>query len=425
MRTTITILKYALATLIVLILGGLAGWYFFVYSQTTSTNATNAARGLGTEPPSFTGTLGSNVANTGESGVQNTESTARAGVGVPQRLWEVDRAPVAGMGFRVNASLLSTSTALYFAERASGYIFEADPHEGKVVRLTNTLMPKTYEAIFLPGKRGVLLRSLDKNAAITTFVGSLHATTSAGSGGANTSTTTLQVLSGYYLVKNIITIAVDQKNGGLFYLVRDPVSRGVIGATLGWNDSKPKQVFSSPIVSWQPQYGGGEITLVESAGDGLLGYAYTLRKEGVLVPLVGPAPGLTVLPHLSESALLYSASQGGVLALYAKVGKDPAALLPIKTITEKCVWNPGKSLIAYCAVPATISSQHFMDDWYQGKVHTADAWWQVDASTGSAEILYSPPQALDVQKPTIDPSGNYIAFVNGSDQSLWMLRIAE
>jgi len=409
MRTVQTILKYTLITFIVLMVGGLSGWYLFVRSQTAATSAVGTARGLGSEPPSFEGSLGSTAANIEGSGTVPSAATSAAPA-VPQRLWEADRSPVAGMGF-------AASTTVYFAERASGYIFAADPRTGEIVRLTNTLMPKTYEALFVPVRRGVLLRSLDKSGAITTFAGTFQATTTAS--GAP------QALAGYYLARNILAIAADQKSGALFYLTRGSAQNGVTGTTLQWDGSKQKQPFSSPIASWRPQWGNGEIVLAESAADGVPGYAYTLNKAGALTPLLSPAPGLTVLPHPSENAFLYSTSQGGVLGLYGKIGKSAAALLPIKTVSEKCVWAPGKSLTAYCAVPSSILSAHFLDDWYRGKAHTADTWWRVDTSAGTAEVLYAPPQSLDVQNPSVAPSGNYIAFVNGSDQSLWVLRIAE
>lgn len=416
MRTTQTILKYVLAALIVLILGGLTGWYFFVRSHTSSTAAISTARGLESEPPTFTGSLGSTAANIEGSGISPSTSTS-VGAALVKRLWEVDRVPVAGMGFAPNASTFATSTNLYFAERASGYIFEADTSTRNVVRLTNTLMPKTYEAVFVPGKYGVLLRSLDKSGAITTFAGTFQTPTS--------TPPSPQTLSGYYLAKNILAVAADPKSGALFYLTRAFASSGVVGTTLQWDGSKQKQVFASPITSWRPSLANGQTILLESPADDVPGYAYTIGKTGALVPLLGPVPGLIVLPHPSENALLYSTSQGGALGLYVRIGKKTAALLPTRTITEKCVWAPGKSLIAYCAVPTATPSSHFLNDWYQGVMHTADTWWQVDTAAGTAQIMYAPSQALDVQNPSIDASGNYIAFVNGPDQSLWVLRVAQ
>jgi hypothetical protein len=62
-------------------------------------------------------------------------------------------------------------------------------------------------------------------------------------------------------------------------------------------------------------------------------------------------------------------------------------------------------------------------------VHTSDEFYEVDASAASTTLLYDPSgdtsAQLDVEDPSVDPSGQYIAFINAKDQSLWVLRIAQ
>jgi len=154
--------------------------------------------------------------------------------------------------------------------------------------------------------------------------------------------------------------------------------------------------------------------------------ATNLQKNGAFVPLLRAIPGLTLLPHPSSRALLYGAS-GGTLTLFARTSAtSTSGSLPIRTTADKCVWDPKQQFIAYCAVPQSLPAPSFLDRWYRGEVHTADAWWRVDAGAASAELLFSPGNAvLDVERPVIDNSGNYIAFVNAVDKSLWLLRIEE
>ena len=415
MRVAKSILLYILIATLVLLMGGLTGWYLYLHSKTSSTQAVDIARGLYAPPPTFSGNLGSTAANTSDAGVPT------GGITQPntpiQRLWQVDHGPVAGMAFDLPAKPTASSTDLYFVERANGYVFVGNAQTQKTMRLTNTLMPKIYEALFAPAQKGVILRSLDTNGAITTFAGSFASTTVA------TSSAPL-ALSGRYLPTNISHIIVDPKSGALFYLTPTAAAYGVTGTSVSWNGTKSKQVFSSTLANWQPQYVGTQIALIESPADDLPGYAYALKSGGALSLLFGPVPGLEILPNPQGDAFLYSASSLGTLSLYAQVGKKAPALLPIKTIAEKCVWAPGKSLMVYCAVPGNVASAHFLSDWFQGAVHTADTWWQIDTSEGTAQVFYTMSRALDVQDPQIDPTGNYIAFINGSDQSLWMLRIA-
>ena len=62
-------------------------------------------------------------------------------------------------------------------------------------------------------------------------------------------------------------------------------------------------------------------------------------------------------------------------------------------------------------------------------MHSNDDWWQVQTTDGTARLIDSPAgeagQPLDVEDPQIDPSGNYIVFRNMTDQTLWVLTIAQ
>lgn len=406
MQGALRFLTYALVFVVIVMLGALAGWYFFLRSRTESTVATDAARGLESQTPSFGNPAGSNSANS--IGVLPTGSSGN-GTSASQRLWEVDAAPVAGDAF---APQNASSTALYYVERGNGYVFSADAGQEKITRVSDTLTPKVYEAVVLPKTQAVLLRGLDDTGSVTTVYGSF-ATTSTDGGPVGLSETPL--------ANGIRRIAV-APGESLFLLSTG--AAGSTGTTAKADGTKPSKVFSSPLSEWEPQYGYQGLILTESAADNMPGYAYVLSK-GALTPLLGPLPGLQILPNAGENALLYSESSGGTLSVFAQVGGGKSVALPIHTIVEKCVWAPGKSLIAYCAVPNAIPSAQFIDDWYQGIVHTADTWWQIDASAGTAQQLFSMPRALDVQAPHIDSSGNYIAFINGSDQSLWLFRIAQ
>ena len=132
-----------------------------------------------------------------------------------------------------------------------------------------------------------------------------------------------------------------------------------------------------------------------------------------------------ILPHPSEQALVYSSSSGGRISLYAQVGKQSPTQLSVQTVAEKCVWAPGKSLTLYCAVPKAVPSSGFIDAWYQGVLHTSDTWWKIDVQSGTADELYAPESPVDVHDPRIDASGSYIAYTNGVDLSLWVLRVVQ
>ena len=417
METTIRILKYILAIVVVAVLGGLASWFFFVRAHQASTAATDAGRGLNVPTPSATSTVGSTAENTAIANTASTSTEPLANTAHPtQRLWRADQGPIAGFSFITEPKGATTSADIFFAERANGYVFDADAAAQNVLRLTNTLIPKTYEAIFAPKGGVVLMRTLE-SGTIQTLLANFPTPAS--------TSTFPQNLGGPTIAQGIRAIAVDPdpKSNQLMYLA--PAAGGTGGYLSSLGNAKPKQIFSSPISSWRPMIAGGKIILLENPTDGLPGYAYTLGSSGSLSLYAGPLPGLMILPHPTQSALLFSISSGGRLTLYAQVGKSAPVALSIATVAEKCAWAPGKNLVAYCAVPQSAVPTGFIDLWYQGALHTSDSWWQIDVANGTATELYTPQQSFDVHDPQVDPSGNYIAFTNGADMSLWVLRIVQ
>ncbi len=462
MKRTRLIAEYALVILVVLILGSLSGWYFFLRGQTQSTQSQDAARGYEAPgqsssapgsgasgnpqsggsvsgasspgffarvygavfgggakapPPASSASFGSvsSLSSAGGAGPSanfggsSGEEAARAAV--PQ-LWQVEKTPVAGFAFVNDGS----GARVRFVERPTGYVVDADPVTGLAARRTNTLMPKVYEALF-GGAGEVILRSLDSNDAITTFVGTFATST-----GANATSTGM--LTGASLPIGIMQVAPDPKSGNLFYL--GAYGNGSAGVKTGAGGSKPKQVFSSGILHWKARWlSDGRIILSERAGDGIVGHAYVLGGDGGLAPLVPPLPGLTLAPKSGSGAALWATSAGGTIALFPRVSASSTSVrLPVATLADKCAWAP-VGFIAYCGVPETVPVGDFLDDWYRGAAHSQDAIWNIDASAGSAAVFYTPPAgtSLDVKDPAIDPSGSYLAFVNASDDTLWILRL--
>ena len=418
MQTNSNIFKYILAGIVVVILGGVAGWYVFIQRQIATTQATDAARGLGTTAPSFSsgsgqsGVFGGSAGNSSGFTVSGTSTiqTGNAGSAAP-RLWHITTSPVAGIGFS------ASSTLLYFVERSNGNMLSADQSLSKITRITNTLFPKVYEAYF-SDDGSVVLRWITDAGSISTFAG--HAASTSREVGAPGE------LEGIALASNIASIAVKSNTSQLFWLLPGGLN-GVTGITSDWKGGSQKKLFASGLRGWRTTWlPDGMIYLLQNPTDDLPGYAFRLSTSGTLTPVLSGIPGLTVLPRTNSTALLYGSSAGGLLSLYTQTDDTASPVrLSVRTVADKCVWAPGKALVAYCAVPQSLSSAAFLRGWYSGALHTADAWWKIDASAGTAEIVYRPDSnlTLDVENPVIDSTGNYIAFMNGVDESPWMLRI--
>ena len=398
---TRTILRYALLVLLVAALGTLAGWYVFLRSQTKATQSLDSARGFteGAVSPFSTGAGGSDY---------TVASSAPATTQKPPQLWHIATAPAAGIGFATT----TTGVRARYAERATGYIFDADPASSQTARLTNTLTPKTYEASFAGGDR-VLERGLDASGDVTTFAGYIL----------NGTTTSV---SGVDLPRGIESVAANPVAQQVVYLAAQAGTEEVISAN--WDGSKPKNLFGLTVPGWRLSLlSDGRIILAQKAVDGLLGYAYVL-KGGALTEVAPALPGLTVLPRSNSDAMLYGLSSGAGPELFVQLSATTSAVqLPIHTVADKCVWAPGPSPVAYCAVPQHVPTGGFLDAWYRGELHTSDIWWKVDARTGQAQQIFSPPSnvSLDVVDPVMDDTGLYVAFLNNTDRSPWLLRLEQ
>ena len=442
------IVRYGLIGLIVLLLLGLGWWYLFLRNQNNDLRALDSARGADIEASTFQNSAGSTYGNlvtslgVSSAGLARDISTATPSSGssvgntfgslvasLPQlaaaqhdtapvnsavpRLWQVTKTPVAGASFRIRAPLefgSASSTVVRFVERGTGYILEADTETGDLVRITNTLIPRVYEALI--AKDVVILRSVDDAGNIVTAAGVATSTP------LGNEPTTLPLIS---LPQNIRSMALDDEGKNIAFIT--PTANGASVTRAKWNGENAETIASVGVTGWGLQWLPNRIVLVQYPASGAPSYAYEIKSGGMLSPILRNVENLALLPRANSAALLYSS--GFSLSLRTNATTS-IITLPLKTTSEKCVWAPGTAQVAYCAGPQIVPS-FSLNDWLQGAVHTSDAWWKIEASTGYVSLVYTPDSSswLDVENPVIDAAGNYISFMNSLDKSLWLLRIKE
>ena len=435
MKNHENIFRYIGITAIVLLIFGLGGWYLFLRNQTAVVESASNARGFSIGIPAFLGSRGSTAALT-ESGITGeTNPSGNSGVGSfstelgmggvlndsfsttesaegaamsqkPPRLWRVSNIPVAGASFTS-----SSSPNLRYVERSTGHLFDANPMTGDVRRQTNKLMPKIYEA-FIGPRDTVIERGLEAPEMVRTRAGQIGTTTENGA----------LLLTTREIVLPLDAIATSRSTSDILMLVAtNPGSRLIRSL---WDGSAPKQLAiiqaGDFAIRWPSE---SRIILLEKPASGIMGAAFTVGSS--LIPLAR-GPGLMVLPHGTSSAFLFSTDSGNALTLFAQLPNATTLTLPLQTIAEKCAWAPGNDLVAYCAVPTTVPGTNFIDQWFSGETHTEDAWYRVQVSAGTAEKLYSiDGAAIDVEHAMVDDTGEYLAFTNARDKSLWVLRIQD
>ena len=82
-----------------------------------------------------------------------------------------------------------------------------------------------------------------------------------------------------------------------------------------------------------------------------------------------------------------------------------------------------------CAVPSSLPSGEYPDDWYQGLVGFSDDIWKIDTATGSVSELFSlknyTTESIDAVRLFTDPTEAFLFFINKRDGALWALKLAK
>lgn len=391
------------ASSIVFLLVGLGGWYIFLSGRGAVIESTGESRGFSVGIPSFSGNRGSTLENLVQGLPSSEEPLATTSTNTrPPRLWQINQTPVAGAGFVAQGS----TTLIRFVERSNGHVYDANPETGEVTRRTNTSVGAVFDAKIGSAEQ-MLLRTLDASTTMHTLLATFGTTTDG----------SLRKLD---TIDAGPTHAIAFRGDTPLLLIGGNGSRLIASST-----SKEEVLFSSPLLGWHIVR-SSPLVVAERAASGVQGSAFTVSNAGTLTK-IATKPGLTLAAHPENNVFLIG-EEGEELTLAIQSAATATSLtLSLQTVADKCVWAPGRSLIAYCAVPKVAPGRGFIDAWYRGAIHTSDQWFTVEAGTGDTEPLYAPEGdlELDVEYPAIDESARYILFMNARDKSLWTLRIYE
>ena len=101
--------------------------------------------------------------------------------------------------------------------------------------------------------------------------------------------------------------------------------------------------------------------------------------------------------------------------------------LGLKTLPEKCVWSLKEKGIIFCAVPFTLDSADYPDDWYRGKISFKDAIFKINYLTGENKVVGEEILTLDFDaiNPFLSSDEKYLFFTNKKDSALWSLKMSE
>jgi hypothetical protein len=406
--------------------GGVYYWYFFILNPNVAPIPTNISISDIFSPFNNAPVTTSNEpvvtqpVDNSSGGDENTIVVDNVPVFSLPKLRQISKTPVAGF---FASSTASTSIVRYM-DRGTGHLYEADDTSNDIRTLSNTTLPKIYEAYGNKNGNGIIIRYLkDDNETVSNFYTELRST------GTSTSQTPYE-LKGKYLSPEISQLVVSPSGDKVFtWNIENGSGQGYIS---GLDEKGKTKIYSSPLtqvnVDWPET---NTIVLSTKASSIASGYIYSINtKTGDLSTIIGNYRGLSGKMNRDGSKILVSAIVNSNIVTSIRNIKDSINNdLLFKTLSEKCVWSNVVKTDLYCAVPSQIPTGAYPDDWYRGRVSFIDQIWHVDTKTGEthqlANLLELSNSRIDAINLTLDPKENTLYFINKEDLSLWALDLKQ
>ena len=340
------------------------------------------------------------------------------------RLRMISGEPVAGyLPFETVATttLAGTTTttsfenAVVYTQRVSGHMYVARESTEAQTRLTNTTIPKVYQAQFSSSTAALYRYLADDGVSIRTFYGSIASGTSE--------------FTGTFLTNNIDSVALSadgkqmiytMDRGDQFFLNRSNI-----------DGSAMSTIFNSYIKEWNVQWPQqSKVFLTSKADSRYPGVLYvidpaTRRFDKLLSDILGLAT--LANPDGSRVAVSYTDPNNDFGFAIFNVAERDYAYPNFRTIAEKCVWSKIDTSVIYCAAPLERVFESMPEAWYMGKISTMDTIFRLDTDDmSSVEILTQiglEGNDLDIDDMALSKDESFLYFINKRDLTLWSYEI--
>jgi hypothetical protein len=321
-----------------------------------------------------------------------------------------------------------------YMDRATGHIFESKTDETTTQKISNTTIPKVYEAIFTPSGNSLIARFLDRDENISTYYITLKNKAVVATSTKNTATTTATVNSKSIEEKSILKDAVGTYlTSNIKELAMSPSGTKILESLYGGNggiialldsNNKSRTILSHPLREWLlsiPSETKAVITTKPSGAS--FGFSYLLDlATGNMKKIVGSIYGLTILPNKNLSTYIVGEASNNLFKI-SIFSETETKDISLKTLPEKCVWSNKSSELLYCAVPNNKPFGMYPDDWYKGKVSFEDSLWSINTKSGEtkfiSDLAKESGQSIDAINLYISSDDKYMTFINKIDLTVW------
>ncbi len=331
-----------------------------------------------------------------------------------KKLRKLSSEPVAGAGLLD----VKAGTVVRYIEKATGHIFEVELFSPRQGRISNTTIPKVYDAVWGNKNNSLITRYLkDDDRTVETYSLTVK----------DLSTTTENIITGIAFPNKISDVSV--VDTGVFYLEQSDT--GSSGYVSNWSGGNKKQIWNSPIKEIISQYVNSKtVALTTKSEENTEGFLYFVdTSNGTSRRILGNIIGLSTLTDSSATRVLYlKLDQSVEMFLYDMTMKTRNVVYPV-TFPEKCVWSSKSKDIVFCAVPKEGVERASLTSWYKGLNQFSDDIWKYDLKNNTANIVLSmnseTSEDIDVIKPILSESEQYLVFMNKRDNALWSLDLTK
>lgn len=424
---------WIILAIIILLLIAFGVYYFMFRKNTTGTGGLGAF--FGGLVPSGAQTGSSTIDDVSKTPIPGSDLAGNGSGGEEDPLFrQLSMIPIAG----AVAVERDGNAYVRYVARENGHIFEVNAKTGESVEITNTTIPRIYEAVWANGGNSVVLRYLTQDPIsrkdiIKTYFARLDLPTTN-----NVETAAQGVLGslkGEFLPNDVSAVSISSNGTRLFYLL--PIDEGVSGTIVTLSTMSAKEVLRNSYSEWLPQLLDNDtIILTTKPSTNVPGYSYLYSPATkTLTRIMRQKNALTTLGERHGEHVLYSSNIAGntILGIYGVKGLDSEegevtyeAPIPLATLPEKCVWSKN-AIHVYCGAFTSTPRAQIPDDWYQGVLSFSDSFWHVNAVETGITFLADPKEVIqkefDVFMPFLGNDEKYFFFTNKKDNTLWRMRI--
>lgn len=304
----------------------------------------------------------------------------------------------------------SSGTAVRYAEKGTGHIYEINLTSGTEARIGGTTFANTAEAYFSDDGSEIILVTIDGTDRKVVWRTSIDST------------------APISLPTNSHDFAWNA-DGVLRYTVREA------DATVAYEnrDGSPQELWRTPLSDVRVFFNQSETFLVNNPAPRLSGGLYEVEGN-TLVRAAGPEYAFTGMPDPTGQFLLYRYFDTENQTAVAKVldtysNQETISTLP--AVPEKCAFSPAEQRV-WCASSFMLlwRDREYLNKWYRGEVSSPDSLWvsnynNFESASLVADFSEEAGFDIDVVDMTISEDGSILLFRNKINDALWMYRLSE